>query len=355
VAEHVAPAPAVGPETPVLRVTGLTREFRSGGRIPVRAVAGVDLQVARGATLAVVGESGCGKTTLARCMMGAIAPTAGRIELDGREITALRGSGRRRIQARLGFVQQNPTAALDPMMRVREIVAEPLRTHSRLRGAPLETRIRELIDLVSLRPDVLDQRPTELSGGQAQRVAIARAIALGPELLVLDEPTSALDVSVQAQILNLLLDLQARFGFTYILISHDLDVVEHVADEVAVMYLGRIVERIDAADMRRAARHPYTIALFSATASVRAAGGRERIVLRGDVPNPVAIPTGCPFRSRCWLWERLERPGACVERVPDLVSNGRGHTVACHFAEQADAGSPSVTEAGGRPAPPVVT
>ena len=323
---------------PVLRVTGLVKEYRSGRGAPVRAVAGVDLTVVRASTLAVVGESGCGKTTLARCVIGAVAPTAGRIEFAGRDLVGLRGAALRAVRARFGFVQQNPTAALDPMLRVREIVAEPLRTHSPLRGRALEMRIRELIDLVSLRPEVLEQRPPELSGGQAQRVAIARAIALGPELIVLDEPTSALDLSVQAQILNLLLDLQRRLSLTYVLISHDLDVVEHLGDEVAVMYLGRIVERADAGAMRTEARHPYTVALFSATPSVRADTHLERIVLRGDVPSPARIPTGCPFRSRCWLWERLGRPAVCAEREPDLNEGGNGHLVACHFADRVASG-----------------
>lgn len=330
---------------PALRVTGLTKEYRRGGRTPVRALRGVDLEVARGSTLAVVGESGCGKTTLARCVVGAVSPTAGRIELSGREITSMRASELRRLRARLGFVQQNPTAALDPMMRVREIVAEPLRTHSSLRGGALEARVRELVDLVSLRPQVLDQRPSELSGGQAQRVAVARAIALGPELLVLDEPTSALDPSVQAQILNLLLELQDRLSLTYVLISHDLEVVEHLADDVAVMYLGRIVERADAAVLRLAARHPYTVALYSATPSTRAAERRERIVLRGDVPNPASVSTGCPFRARCWLSERLGSPEVCAEREPELSDDGTGHVVACHFADQAGAPAPGAPNA----------
>jgi oligopeptide/dipeptide ABC transporter ATP-binding protein len=337
---------------PVLRVTGLTKEYLAGRRTPVRALGGVDLEVSRGSTLAVVGESGCGKTTLARCVIGAVAPTAGRIELSGQEITSLRGSALRRVRARLGFVQQNPTASLDPMMRVREVVAEPLRTHTSLRGGALEARIRELVDLVSLRPQVLDQRPSELSGGQAQRVAVARAIALGPELLVLDEPTSALDLSVQAQILNLLLELQGRLSLTYVLISHDLDVVEHLADEVAVMYLGRIVERAHAAVMRPSARHPYTVALFSATPSIRGAERRERIVLRGDVPNPASIPTGCPFRSRCWLWERLGRPEVCAEREPDLSDDGQGHAVACHFADQVGTGAGVLPGPDAMPQPP---
>ncbi len=317
---------------PILRITGLVKEYRSGRGTPVRAVAGVDLDVARGSTLAVVGESGCGKTTLARCIIGAVSPTRGRIDVSGQELSSLRGPDLRRLRARLGFVQQNPAGALDPTMRVGEVIAEPLRTHRSLRGSGLETRIRELIDLVSLRPEVLDQRPNELSGGQAQRVAIARAVALGPELLVLDEPTSALDLSVQAQILNLLLDLQQRLSLTYVLISHDLDVVEHLGDDVAVMYLGRIVERAGAGAMRASARHPYTVALFSATPSIRAAKRGERIVLRGDVPDPAHIAAGCPFRSRCWLWEQLGRPDVCREREPDLLETAGGHLAACHFA-----------------------
>lgn len=319
---------------PVLRVTGLVREFRSGGRPPVRALAGVDFEVGRGATLAVVGETGCGKTTLARCVIGAIAPTAGRVEVSGVDLVGLHGAQLHAMRGRFGFVQQNPTAALDPMQRVHDVVAEPLRTHSALRGAALDGRVRELVDVVSLRPEVLAQRPSELSGGQAQRVAIARAVALGPELIVLDEPTSALDVSVQAQILNLLLDLQRRLGLTYVLISHDLDVVEHLGDEIAVMYLGRIVERADAATMGTAPLHPYTVALFSATPSVQAVPHRARIVLRGDVPDPANVPAGCSFRPRCWLWERLGRPSVCADREPVLAVAATAHAVACHFADR---------------------
>jgi oligopeptide/dipeptide ABC transporter ATP-binding protein len=323
---------------PILRITGLVKEYRSGRGTRVRAVAGVDLDVARGSTLAVVGESGCGKTTLARCIVGAVSPTTGRIDVLGQELSSLRGPDLRRLRARLGFVQQNPAGALDPTMQVRDVIAEPLRTHRSLRGSGLEKRIRELIDLVSLTPGVLDQRPNELSGGQAQRVAIARAIALGPELLVLDEPTSALDLSVQAQILNLLLDLQHRLSLTYVLISHDLDVVEHLADDVAVMYLGRIVERANPGAIRASARHPYTVALFSATPSIRTAKRVERIVLRGDVPDPAQIGTGCPFRSRCWLWEWLGRPDVCREREPDLLETADGHLAACHFAGRLGSG-----------------
>jgi oligopeptide/dipeptide ABC transporter ATP-binding protein len=323
---------------PVLRVTGLVRQFRTDAGVTVRAVAGVDLEVRRGATLAVVGESGCGKTTLARCIIGAIPPTSGRLEIVGQDLTALRGAALRAMRARLGFVQQNPISSLDPTMRVRDVVAEPLRTHGSLRGRDLDARIRELLDLVSLRAAVLEQRPGELSGGQAQRVAIARAIALGPDLIVLDEPTSALDLSVQAQILNLLLDLQGRLGLTYVLISHDLDVVEHVSDEIMVMYLGRIVERLEGSQMRAAARHPYTLALFSATPAIGRGGRRDRIVLQGDVPDPAHVPSGCRFQSRCWLRTRLGEPGDCADREPELLGDGPDHVVACHFADRVGAG-----------------
>ncbi len=317
----------------VLRVAGLTRSFRTDGGAEVRAVDGVDLVVERGSTTAVVGESGCGKTTLARCIVGAIGPTSGRIEIAGTDTSGLRGGALRAMRARLGFVQQNPIAALDPTMRVRDVIAEPLRTHGTLRGAALDGRIRELLELVSLRPAVLDQRPGELSGGQAQRVAIARALSLGPDLIVLDEPTSALDLSVQAQILNLLLELQSRLGLTYVLISHDLDVVAHVSDQVAVMYLGRIVERLEGGRMQAAARHPYTLALFSATPTV-GADRRQRIVLAGDVPDPAHVPSGCRFRSRCWLHTRLDSPAVCAEAEPPLSGDGSGHEVACHFADR---------------------
>ncbi len=324
---------------PLLRVSDLVRHFRTDTGTTVRAVAGVSLEVQRGSTLAIVGESGCGKTTLARCVIGAIRPTTGTIAFAGQDLTRLRGAALRTARARLGFVQQNPMSALDPTMRVRDIVAEPLRIHRPIRGQQLDERVVELLGLVSLRRAVLEQRPGELSGGQAQRVAIARAIALGPELLVLDEPTSALDLSVQAQILNLLVDLQARLSLTYVLISHDLDVVEHVSDVIAVMYLGRVVEQLEGGKLHEAARHPYTIALVSATPTVGLSGRGERIVLRGDVPDQGQDSIGCAFASRCWLRTQLDNPSDCDEREPALSHRGDAQLVACHFADRTREGS----------------
>jgi oligopeptide/dipeptide ABC transporter ATP-binding protein len=317
---------------PLLRVRGLVKEF--SGPPTVRAVDGVDVEVGHGSTLALVGESGSGKTTLARCVTLALRPTAGTVELEGVDPWRLPGGEVRLLRRRLGFVHQSPAAALDPTMRVHDIVAEPLRTHERRARAAISTRVQELLGLVALTPDVVDKRPHELSGGQAQRVAIARAIALDPALVVLDEPTSALDVSVQAQVLNLLADLRERLELAYLLVSHDLSVVEHFGEQVAVMYLGRIVELAPAAALFSAACHPYTVALRSATPTLAPDGRRARIVLHGDLPRPDERPAGCPFRPRCWLYEALGRPAACRDEEPTLRSVGDRQDAACHFAEE---------------------
>ena len=317
----------------LVRVRGLVREFPSGvAGAPVRAVDGVELDVARGSSAAIVGESGCGKTTLARCLTLALRPTAGMVEIDGGDPWTLGRAELRRLRARIALVQQNPTASLDPSMEVEDVVAEPLRTHGWSREAT-RARVPELLDLVALPRAIAARRPYELSGGQAQRVAIARAIALEPLLVVLDEPTSALDVSVQAQVLNLLLELRDRLGLTYVFVSHDLAVVEHVADRVAVMYLGRIVELGDARPVFERPRHPYTVALRSAT-PVLGGARQERIVLRGDLPSPVGAASGCRFRPRCWLWEELDRPAVCLGEMAPLTRVGERHLAACHFADE---------------------
>jgi oligopeptide/dipeptide ABC transporter ATP-binding protein len=325
----------------LLSVSGLVKEYRNSSGTPIRALDGVDLTLSRGSTLAVVGESGCGKTTLARSILGAVTPTSGSVRFQGEEISSLRGAALRKVRARLGFVQQNPATSLDPRMRVADIIAEPLRAHGLVREGQLTQQVAELADLVSLRTAVLQQRPMELSGGQAQRVAIARAIALRPELIILDEPTSALDLSVQAQVLNLLLELQHQLSLSYLLISHDLDVVEHLSDTIAVMYLGRIVEKGAAEELSRSANHPYTAALFSATPSLDPVTRRERIVLTGDVQSSLLEVQGCSFRSRCWLWEKLGQPAACAESAPLLIAKSSDVSAACHFSEQVALAAPS--------------
>ena len=315
---------------PLVRVRGLERTFQSAEG-PIRAVAGVDLDILPGEVHALVGESGSGKTTLARCILRLIEPTAGTVEIDGRDVAGVRGGDLRRLRREMQLVFQDPQGSLDPRMSVRELVAEPIRTHLRPARGSLGPVVLELIEGVGLARRHLDRRPHELSGGQCQRVAIARALALRPRLIVLDEPTSALDVSVQAQILNLLLELRARFGLTYLLISHDLGVVRHLSDRVSVMYLGRIVERAGSDALFEAARHPYARALLAAVPDVSADVIRPALI-RGDPPSPADPPSGCAFHPRCWLRDRLGNPTACTTTAPPPVSEV--NEAACHFPDR---------------------
>jgi oligopeptide/dipeptide ABC transporter ATP-binding protein len=325
-----APAPpAAAP--PLVRVRDLQKVFRADGR-PVRAVAGVDLDILAGEVHALVGESGSGKTTLARCILGLIEPTAGTVEVDGRDVARLRGGDLRALRREMQVVFQDPQGSLDPRMSVLELVAEPIRTHLRPARGSLEPTVLELLEGVGLARRHLDRRPHELSGGQCQRVAIARALALKPRLIVLDEPTSALDVSVQAQILNLLLDLRARYGFTYLLISHDLGVVRHLSDRISVMYLGRIVERAAADQVFMDARHPYSRALLASVPDVAATGTPRPALIRGDPPSPADPPTGCAFHPRCWLRDRLEDPSICETTAPPPVD--AANRAACFFPDR---------------------
>jgi oligopeptide/dipeptide ABC transporter ATP-binding protein len=316
---------------PLLRIRHLTVEYQSGSRFltrkprRVRALNDVNLDVYPREILGVVGESGCGKTTLGRTLMRLERPSAGEIVFEG---TDLLGPDRIALSVRTREMQmlfQNPTSSLNPRMRVRDLIAEPLVTHTSLRGEALTARVQELMLLVGMESAYLDRFPHALSGGQAQRVAIARALALDPRFLVLDEPTSALDVSVQAQIVNLLKELQAHKGFTYLFISHDLAVVQHISHRTAVMYLGAIVEQAPSATIFNVARHPYTRALLSATPRPDPASGRQRIVLKGSVPDPAAMPEGCPFHPRC-----AEARQVCHKVKPALVQVEEGHWVACH-------------------------
>ncbi len=286
--------------------------------------------VAAGETLAIVGESGSGKSTVARIVLRLLDPTAGRVVLDGDDITKVRGRALRRVRPRMQIVFQDPYSSLDPRMTVQATVAEPLRVAGR--RSEVATRVREVLDLVGLGPELCDRYPHELSGGQRQRVGIARALVLSPELLVLDEPVSALDSSVQAQILNLLVDLQARLGLTYLFISHDLAVVRHVADRVAVMHLGRIVETAPTEALFAAPSHPYTQALLSASPEPdpEVERQRRRIVLRGDLLDASDVPAGCRFRPRCW-----KATDECAATDPALTVLGGGepgparHQAAC--------------------------
>jgi peptide/nickel transport system ATP-binding protein len=302
----------------------------------VRAVDGVDLNVTRGQSVGLVGESGSGKTTLGRAVVGLARPTSGTVVFDGEDVWSLGRDAQKRLRRRVQMVFQDPYASLDPRMTVGKSIAEPLEIHRLGSRADRTSKVGRLLETVGLHPTHADRYPHELSGGQRQRVGVARALSLDPDLVVADEPVSALDVSIQAQIVNLLQELQRELGLTSILIAHDLAVVRHVSDAIAVMYLGRIVEWSRAADLYREPRHPYTVALLSAVPipDPVVEATRERIVLRGDIPSPAAPPSGCPFHTRCWLREQLGNPEACSSEVPPLRSMRSGHLVACHFAEE---------------------
>jgi oligopeptide/dipeptide ABC transporter ATP-binding protein len=308
----------------LLEALDLAKTFPArDGKGTVHAVNGVNIAVRTGKTLGIVGESGCGKSTLARLLLRLIEPDAGDVRFEGNSILTMDRNRLRALRRHLQIVHQDPYASLNPRMKVHAIVGEPLEIHSVGSKASRRARVAELLSLVGLDPDAADKYPHEFSGGQRQRICIARAIALEPKLLILDEPVSALDVSIQSQILNLLMDLKQRLGLSYIFISHDLSVVRYVSDDVAVMYLGRIVEQGQAETVLQSPLHPYTQALVSAVPDFTAKQRNERIVLRGDPPNPEHIPAGCPFHPRCF-----RAMHDCASRTQELRSIGK-RDVAC--------------------------
>jgi oligopeptide/dipeptide ABC transporter ATP-binding protein len=316
----------------LLNVRGLTKQF-AVGYFPIRgmltAVDGVDLELERGQTLGLVGESGSGKTTVARCILRLIEPTSGELLFDGVDLAELRARDLRRQYRRMQMVFQDPGASLNPRLSVRETVTEPLLLHLHMSRPEREARAHELMDLVGLSEMHLDRFPHQLSGGQRQRVGIARAIATNPELVVLDEPTSSLDVSVRGQILQLLRDLQARLGLTYLFITHDLSVVRHVCHRVAVMYLGKVVEQGTTDQVFNNPRHPYTRALLSAVPSPVYGRRRDRLKLHGEIPSPINLPVGCRLYGRCPI-----AIDGCATAHPPLEPIEAGHTVACYRAKE---------------------
>ena len=331
---HAAHAPEAPDQAPdLLQVKGLTKYFpikggllsREVGR--VHAVDGVSLSIAAGETLGMVGESGCGKSTTGRCILRLIEPSAGEVRFNGQDVTAMNPQALRQVRRDMQIIFQDPFASLNPRMSVEAIIGEALTIH-KLTKSPSEyqARVVNLLETVGLNADRMRRFPHEFSGGQRQRIGIARALAVSPKLIVCDEPVSALDVSIQAQVINLLEDLQAKMGLTYLFIAHDLSVVEHISNRVAVMYLGRVVEIAPSRDLYTRPKHPYTEALLSAVPIPDPKAKKQRIVLTGDVPNPVNRPTGCHFHPRCP--KATER---CKVEEPVLKNVGTLHQAACHL------------------------
>lgn len=329
----------------LLEISGLTKHFAARtnwlGR-PISHVSAVDdvsFNLKAGETLSLVGESGCGKSTTGRLVLRLLEPTAGAIRYDGRDITRLDGTALRDLRREMQLVFQDPYASLNPRMTVGDILAEPLMLHGLVPPEKRKARVEELLDLVGLRPSHARRYPHEFSGGQRQRIGIARALAVQPNLIVADEAVSALDVSVQAQVLNLLKDLQARFGIALVFIAHDLAVVRHISQRIAVMYLGHIVEIAPTAELFATPRHPYTRALLSAIPVPQPKAARQRIILSGDVPSPINPPAGCRFHTRCPFAVDL-----CRQQKPAMEDSSAGHSVACHRWRELPATAPLPVE-----------